>query len=70
MFYVRTFPGNRIVEGKTLNELIGISEEIRSRLQAYAEKHNITLEEAKKRARIRIGDREYPLFEESGDVDE
>lgn len=39
---------------KTVNDLNEIAKEIKDRIQAYADKHNISFEEARKRARLNI----------------
>ena len=48
---------------KIVNDLNQIAEEMKARIQAYADLHNISFEEAKKRARININGKSYRIDE-------
>lgn len=44
---------------KIVNDLNEIALEIKARIQAYADLHNISFDEAAKRAKLRIGNEEF-----------
>lgn len=48
---------------KIVNDLNEIALEIKARIQAYADLHNISFEEAQKRAKLKIGGVEIKPFE-------
>lgn len=54
---------------KLLNDLNQIALEIKARIQAYADKHNISFEEASKRATIQIGGEIIKPFEGPNEQD-
>jgi hypothetical protein len=47
------------------NDLQDVASQIKARIQAYADKHNISFDEAKKRAKLTVGGREVNISEES-----
>lgn len=47
------------------NDLNDIANEIKARIQAYADLHNISFEEAKKRAKLKIGNVEIRMDDET-----
>lgn len=49
---------------KIVNDLDEVAKEIKARIQAYADLHGISFEEAQKRARINIGGKSYKIGEE------
>lgn len=49
---------------KTTNDLSDIAEEIKQRIQAYADLKGISFEEAQKRARLTIDGKPYRIGEE------
>lgn len=49
---------------KIVNDLNEIALEIKARIQAYADLHGISFEEAQKRARLTIGDKTLKISEE------
>ncbi len=55
---------------KLQNDLNQITIEIKARIQAYADRHNISFEEAKKRARITIDGKPFRVSEEQSDGQE
>lgn len=50
-----------MIDPTTLKRLLEINEEIIQRIQAYADKHNISFEEAKKRAKLVIEGKEIEI---------
>lgn len=50
-----------MIDPTTLKCLLEINEEIIQRIQAYADKHNISFEEAQKRARLVIDGKEIKI---------
>lgn len=48
---------------RLLNDLSQIIRDIKARIQAYADKHNISFEEAEKRAKMRINGKEIRIRE-------
>lgn len=52
------------------NDLNQIALEIKARIQAYADRHNISFEEAQKRARITINGKSFKVSEEQSDGQE
>lgn len=48
---------------KIVNDLNDVALEIKARIQAYADLHNISFEEAQKRARINVNGKSYKIDE-------
>lgn len=51
------------------NDLNQIAQEIKARIQAYADLHGISFEEAQKRARINIGGKSFKIDEVDDEQD-
>lgn len=51
-----------------LNDLNEIAEELKQRIQAYADLHNISFDEAKKRARLTIDGKSQKLDEDQNET--
>ena len=53
---------------KILNDLNDVAQEIKARIQAYADLHKISFEEAQKRARINIDGKSYQISEDENET--
>ncbi len=60
------------MNSKIINDLSNIAKEIKARIQAYADLHNISFEEAEKRAKLTIAGQDIKIgnFGESIRIEE